>query len=414
MQVTGYDNQLRQGISGPTSVFTATDGDEFLVPVSTGPSIVPSKSKIMIPCYDGGPSEGNDGPAFVSFPYEVNGVADMFGGSEASPNMDATIHEIGATWGVAFQPSYKKAFTSALVKRHVGLGPEGSGGLYTIDYNTTPPTVEAFSLQGITPAQGPVIDLGSVLRESVSGNIDETMPYALTSQPNTATYDMDAFAKVGKGGFGDIDLTEDFNQLWMVNLHQRSLIAMDVSDATTSITSDKLKHYPIGNMSGLPNLNFRYTMCINTGGNKNENGAEPFTDRNTISWDKNKYSLGGTSAYSSASIANLDNPITKTSGRLLYQTYRFGDFSYDIPIPTAEAYTVILHFAEPNNYVEGDRLFDIYLEGNLVSENFDVVKEAGGNKTAVAVSFPGIAGSGGTFTVELKSKQGNKTKAAIL
>jgi hypothetical protein len=413
IHVTGYDGTLKQGVAGPTSVFYVENGATVLVPVSTGPNFNVTTSRIMIPCYDGGPAEGNTGPAFVSFPYTVNGIAQSKGGTEEDPQMDATIEEIGSTWGVAYQSIYKRAFTAALLKRHVGLGPEGTGGLYMIDYSSGNPVVNSFNLQGVVPSTGPTIDFGSVQRVNVDGDVDETMPYALTTAPLTATFDMDAFPKVGAVAYGDIDVEEDEQTLWMVNLHQRSLIAMDVSEENVVPGTQSIRHYPIAGMSGLPNLNYRYAMCINAGGNLNNTGAEPFTDQNEVAWDKNKYSVGGQGVYKPITVSNLLNETDKTSESPLYKTLRIGTFNYEIPVPVAETYTVTLHFAEPENFVAGDRLFDIKAEGQVIRSSYDIVSEAGANKKAITLTFD-IECNDGVMNLEFIAVQGAKVNEALV
>ncbi len=419
VRVTGYDERKMPGVAGPSSVFFAEDGDpDILVPVSGGPNFDPLTTRIMIPCYDGGLPEGRTEPAFVSFPYEVDGIAENKGGSAPSPRTDAELQETGPTWGVAFQQVQQRAFTSALVKRHVGIGPQGEGGLYVINYAVDTPTVEGMTLQGMVPSEGPAIDLGKIQRTKVTGDVDETMPYALTTLDNTATYDLDAFGKVGMTGFGDIDLTTDERTLWMVNLNQRSLIAMDVSSTEPVQPSTAgLKHYPISDLPGLPNLNFRYSMCINAGGNLNGSGAEPFTDKNGVAWDKNKYSSESEDnrdfAYEAFAVSNLHNPNTRTSGAPLYHTYKKGSFEYNIPIPNEETYTVTLHFAEPKDYAVGDRVFDIMVEDQMVAENFDIVAQAGGINTATTLEFQ-VNGQGDKLNLAFVAKQGNKVTEALL
>ncbi len=412
IQVTGYNDKYQQGVAGPTSVFFLVNGESANVAVSTGPNQSPKDARVMIPCYEGGVIDGRKGPAFVSFPYEVDGIAKSKGGQAADPVKDAEIQEIGSTWGVAYQNTTERAFASTLLKRHVGLGPEGMGGVYMIDYGNDA-AISNFNLQGIVPSEGPAIDLGDVLRDKAEGDITSGEPYALTTT-NFASYDMDAFDKVGAVGFGDIDLEEDERTLWMVNLNQKSLVALDVSGENIVPGTQTVKHYPLFTMSGLPNLNYRYSMCINTGGNLNQTGSEPFTDPNRVAWDKNKYSSGGTSSYvASLRAENLMNKEEKTSDEPLYKTFRKGTFSYNIPVPTTEEYEVTLHFAEPNNYSEGDRLFDIMAEGEVKAGSFDIVKHAGGAKKATTMTFT-VLPTDGMLDIEFVAKQGAKVTEALV
>jgi len=54
-------------------------------------------------------------------------------------------------------------------------------------------------------------------------------------------------------------------------------------------------------------------------------------------------------------------------------------------------YTVRLHFAEPDLIEEGDRVFDVALQGKTVLEDFDIVREAGGPNRALVKTFRNVA-----------------------
>ena len=64
-------------------------------------------------------------------------------------------------------------------------------------------------------------------------------------------------------------------------------------------------------------------------------------------------------------------------------------------IPTAEAgeeraYTVRLHFSEPDDLKPGARVFDVKIQGQPALKDFDIVKEAGGPDRPVVKEFRGI------------------------
>ena len=69
----------------------------------------------------------------------------------------------------------------------------------------------------------------------------------------------------------------------------------------------------------------------------------------------------------------------------IYQRGRYGDFAYHIPVPNGE-YKVVLKFAETFHSEPGQRLFDVYLEGERVLHRFDIARVAG-PLTAVDRSF---------------------------
>ncbi len=301
IQITGYDLDHRQGKNRPTTVLFAEDGDSFDIPVLTDQPVDLQTANIIIPCYEKGSAETKDAaPALVHFPFAAEGVSEKFGGDGPNPTQDATISQLGSTWGMAYQRTFRRAFAAALVKRHVGMGPAGEDGIYSIDYSTTPPSINHFNLEGINPAVGPSIELGKVRREIVDVPINETMPYALSTvllRNRRASYDIDAFDKVGKTSFGDIEMANDGRSLWMVNTYQRSLIKLDVGRKDIDPEAEDLEHYLLEDLPGIPNLNFRFRMCVNAGGNLNQGGAEAFTDKNKVAWDKNRYSNGGNDGY---------------------------------------------------------------------------------------------------------------------
>ncbi len=53
-------------------------------------------------------------------------------------------------------------------------------------------------------------------------------------------------------------------------------------------------------------------------------------------------------------------------------------------------YTVTLYFADVENEQQGQRVFDIALQGKVVVEGFDIVKEAGGSQRALTRQFQGV------------------------
>ena len=53
-------------------------------------------------------------------------------------------------------------------------------------------------------------------------------------------------------------------------------------------------------------------------------------------------------------------------------------------------YTVRLYFSEPDDVKPGRRIFDVALQGKKVLDNFDIVKEAGGQNCPVVKEFKGV------------------------
>ncbi len=170
---------------------------------------------VAIPRYENGLAAGNTDPALFTFPYSTSGAY----GSDNIPdwgdasNITAKFQDIGATWGEAYQKERKRLFLASLLRRHSGLA-NGLGSIYVIDYTGAPPSLSHFDVSGVA-----------------LGSVDRTGANVLGAQgdPN---HDDDAMAKIGKVGLGDLEMSEDGQTLWAVNLYRKSLIAIDVSGDT--------------------------------------------------------------------------------------------------------------------------------------------------------------------------------------
>ena len=134
----------------------------------------------------------------------------------------------------------------------------------------------------------------------------------------------------------------------------------------------------------------------------NAGGGEYQTDDGRV-FDADQNFTGG-------SIASEGDPIANTEDDELYQSERYGDFSYDIGVENG-TYEVTLHFAEiywdddnvrEGSGPEGDRVFDVDIEGTEVLSNYDIVADVG-TDTAVQKTFSTTVSDGQlnvTFTTE--------------
>lgn len=108
---------------------------------------------------------------------------------------------------------------------------------------------------------------------------------------------------------------------------------------------------------------------------------------------------GGTAATHTPTVDT--SGVTNAAPQEVYQTERFGNFTYTIPGLTANAsYTVRLHFAETFWTTTGQRTFNVSINNTQVLQNFDIVAAAGGANRAVIEQFTENASSSGTFTIQ--------------
>ena len=116
-------------------------------------------------------------------------------------------------------------------------------------------------------------------------------------------------------------------------------------------------------------------------------------------WVADEDFSGGTATSTSAAIntSHVANPAPQA----VYQTNRFGNFTYTIPGFTAGAkYIVDLHFAETFWTAPGQRLFNVLINGNQVLTNYDIFASAGGEFIATVESFAVTADATGTITIQ--------------
>ena len=158
---------------------------------------------------------------------------------------------------------------------------------------------------------------------------------------------LDIFAKVGKNRAYDVSLPVTVTDGKLDISFQA--IADNGKLSAIQVTQAK----PVGNV----------VFAENSGGPQyiQSDGTVYLSDR---------YYSGGYSATSAA--------ISGTSNDPLYQTERFGNFSYSIPLPNGN-YTVLLRFAEIYWSAPGRRIFDVFIEGAEVISNLDIFALVGKN-----------------------------------
>lgn len=114
-----------------------------------------------------------------------------------------------------------------------------------------------------------------------------------------------------------------------------------------------------------------------------------YTDRAGRLWEPDHFARGGLLVTHGNAVSGLVDPH-------LFDGERFGHFSYGIPVAPGR-YAVTLYFAEtyliPGVFgVEGEtsRLFDVYVNGEAVLRNLDILKETGGTNRALKKTFHGL------------------------
>lgn len=177
---------------------------------------------------EGGTSASIDGPAITGTPYETNFTGAQPGGFPDRITL-ATFGEVGSVNGVVYQPSTNSILALASYKRQSGLGELGLGGIYRVG--------------DVLDADGDLSDAGDVepwLDVTDLGIDLGTVPTNVQrglGAPTQRAFDPDGFAQTGKVGFGGVTLSPDGRTLYFINLNDKRLYALDVSDPAAPPTT---------------------------------------------------------------------------------------------------------------------------------------------------------------------------------
>ena len=178
-----------------------------------------SAPQIVVPCYITGaltnPSVMNL-DALVAINYTASGLKNV-----SQMTTLATASEVGSTWGVAYNKFTNKLFSAAVLKRHVSLTDDNLSGLFVTDMLT------ASTTDFINVSTNLGIDVGSVGTNAARG---------ITGGTASPSRDADGFFNSGKLGIGDIELSDDGNTLYLTNLKDQKIYAVDITAYNTSLT----------------------------------------------------------------------------------------------------------------------------------------------------------------------------------
>jgi acetylxylan esterase len=95
----------------------------------------------------------------------------------------------------------------------------------------------------------------------------------------------------------------------------------------------------------------------------------------------------------------------------VFQTERYGEFTYTIPGLTAgSAQTVTLYFEESYWTAAGQRTFNVAINGTTVLSAFDIFAAAGGANKAIARTFGTTASSGGQVVIQFTRNGADQPK----
>ncbi|TDU34167.1 PKD domain-containing protein, partial [Gelidibacter sediminis] len=184
-------------------------------------------------------------------------------------------------------------------------------------------------------------------------------------------------------------------------------VLLDVSSLSSDIVYN-LQIQNVENTSEFSIVTDSYSFSTISSIRINAGGPDVIYDSENFIADENF--LGGT-PYTN------DTPIAGTADDELYQTERYGNFTYTIPVSAAGAYDIRLHFAELYFGVEtsggpGSRVFNVKIEGITVLDNFDILSETD-PATALIKEFNNVSVTDGFVNIEFEGVTNSAKLSAL-
>jgi hypothetical protein len=202
---------------------------------------------------------------------------------------------------------------------------------------------------------------------------------------------------LGSGG----DCCATNNNLSLGTFYEGAIVAGYPSDATDDAVQANIVAAGYGSNSPSPTPTPTGTPIPNSSGYAVNAGGDT-----AGSFDADNYYSGGNTYSTTSSIdtSGVSNPAPQA----VYQTERYGDFSYSFPNLTPGAqYTVRLHFDESYWSGSGQRLFNVAINGQQVLSNFDIYATAGAAKKAIVEQETATADANGQITIQFTSLKDN-------
>lgn len=227
---------------------------------------------VFVPRFMAGPHDGahQSAAALYRVPYQAAGH-DFSGTTptgQFAAEQAAAFAAIGATYGAAYQTTRQRLYLGAYHKRFSGFGPGGPDAIYVLDTNTDQliGTIHLDALTAVPHTAG--VDAHNFAPQN--GRV-----YDIGSHHNTH---FESFDGVGKRALGDLRLSADMRTLYVVNLFDRKIYAIDVSSGAPADAA-LLHAWPCPDATGV-GRHRPFALALHEGrlwvGSVDENAASAF------------------------------------------------------------------------------------------------------------------------------------------
>jgi hypothetical protein len=174
------------------------------------------------------------------------------------------------------------------------------------------------------------------------------------------------------------------------------MITLRATDASNAFVEDTFQ-LTVTTAGGTPQL--VNVIRINSGGAAQNFGGEM--------WAADQYFTGGTPYSTTSAIAN-------TTQDEIYQSERYGNFTYAIPVASAGTYAVDLHLAEIYFNVAGLRVFNVNIEnGQFVRNNLDLIQTIGAINQAYVLRADNLNITDGVINITVTTVVDNAKLSGI-
>ncbi len=207
--------------SGTTVQFVPDGNSTVDLALSRPPDYSQDNPTLIANCYVfgdqiNGPNQNL--PVIIGFPYAAGAPdADTSVSDVTNPSthtLTVPAKAVGTTWGLGYNRFTQTAYAAALMKRHSGFGPNGTGAIYQIS--------------STTGAASLFVDLNAVFGPGTAGTDPHNHADYITDNFN-ATWDA-----VGKLSLGGLDVSDDGKRLYVMNLADRNLYEIPLDAPPTA------------------------------------------------------------------------------------------------------------------------------------------------------------------------------------
>jgi hypothetical protein len=302
-------------------------------------------------------------------------------------NWKSTVSSPGAGFSAAinFQPASAPAAPGYVVDDGAPFGGRGNGFSYGWSQDARAATRDRNSALSSDQRYDTLIHMGALTWEIAVPNGTYKV-HAVVGDPSY----FDIMSKLTIEGVLAIDGTTSPAAPWL-----EGTVTVTVSDGRLTLTNQAGSYNKICFIDIVSTSPAAIRLDVGS--------SVPFTDAAGLPWQADQFVSGGT-------LSSKPNGITNTVDGDLYRTYRYGDFTYAIPVPNG-TYDVTLKFIEPWWSGPGQRVFSVSAEGATRLANIDLFAIAG-RFTAVDKTFS-VTVNDGVLNLSFTSSVDNAIVSAI-